>query len=160
MEVDRNGLEVLERDECLALLGTVPVGRLGLSLGALPVVLPVNFCLADDEIIVRTTAGSKLDAALHHAVVAFEADHIEGYGHTGWSVLVRGASRVLVRPSEIAHAETLPLRPWGTSGTTLDRFIAIGTDLVSGRRIRSWYRPHPNGAEAVEIDQVDPLVRS
>lgn len=157
MEVDRNGLEVLDRDECLALLATVPVGRLGLSMGALPVVFPVNFCLADDEIILRTTPGSKLDAALHHAVVAFEADHIEGYGHTGWSVLVRGASRVLVRPSEIAHAETLPLRPWGAPTAEQDRFIAIGTDLVSGRRIRSWYRPHPDGAEAISVD---PLVRS
>jgi nitroimidazol reductase NimA-like FMN-containing flavoprotein (pyridoxamine 5'-phosphate oxidase superfamily) len=131
-------------------LGSVPVGRLGLSLGALPTVLPVNFCLCDDQIVVRTTAGSKLDAALHHAVVAFEADQLESIGHTGWSVLVRGSSRVLVRPSEVAQAAALRLRPWGTSGTDADRFIAISTDLVSGRRIRSWYRPRAEGEPYVD----------
>ena len=34
--LDRNGLEVLGRDECLALVGTVGVGRIGLSMRALP----------------------------------------------------------------------------------------------------------------------------
>ena len=35
MEIDRNGLEVLDRGQCLALLGSAHVGRIGLSSGAL-----------------------------------------------------------------------------------------------------------------------------
>ncbi len=42
MHVDRNGLEVLEREECLRLLAGATIGRLGITIGTLPVVLPVN----------------------------------------------------------------------------------------------------------------------
>jgi hypothetical protein len=43
MEIDRNGLEVLSRHECLRLLGTATLGRIGVTSDALPTVLPVNF---------------------------------------------------------------------------------------------------------------------
>jgi uncharacterized protein len=43
MEVDRNGLEVLGRDACLRLLASATLGRVGVSSGALPSVVPVNF---------------------------------------------------------------------------------------------------------------------
>ena len=39
------GLEVLSREECLSLMATVSVGRLGVSIDALPAILPVNFVL-------------------------------------------------------------------------------------------------------------------
>lgn len=54
MEIDRNGFEVLDRDQCMALLATATLGRVGLSAGALPTVLPVNFLLQDDRILDRT----------------------------------------------------------------------------------------------------------
>jgi nitroimidazol reductase NimA-like FMN-containing flavoprotein (pyridoxamine 5'-phosphate oxidase superfamily) len=63
-------LETLDRDECLRLLATVPVGRIGLSIGALPAILPVNFAMVGSSIVIRTVVGSKLDAATRHAVVA------------------------------------------------------------------------------------------
>ena len=54
MEIDRNGLEVLERDECLQLVRDASLGRLGLTSGALPTVLPVNYWADDEGIYVRT----------------------------------------------------------------------------------------------------------
>jgi uncharacterized protein len=144
MEVDRNGLEVLSREECLYLLSTVPVARIGVSMDALPVVLPVNFVCTDDEIIVRTAEGSKLNAALAHSVVAFEADDFDPISHAGWSVLVRGTSRVLMLPGEIERARRLALQPWANERG--DRYMAITTDLVSGRRIRSGYFGDRHGA--------------
>src|SRR4030095_14183770 len=72
MEVDRNGLEVLDRDECLRLLARATLGRLGFTSGALPTVLPVSYHLDGDRILVRTRRGGRLDAALCDAVVAFE----------------------------------------------------------------------------------------
>ncbi|MCU0268823.1 MAG: pyridoxamine 5'-phosphate oxidase family protein [Acidimicrobiales bacterium] len=139
MEVDRNGLEVLSRGECLSLLDAVPIGRIGLSMHALPVVLPVNFRLHGDEVLVRTAEGSKLDAALERSVVAFEADDFDKMSHTGWSVLVRGTSRVISAPEEVERVRRIPLSPWANDST--DRFVAISTDLVTGRRVHSWYRP-------------------
>ena len=39
---DRNGLEILDRASCLQLLGSAHVGRIALTMGALPVVFPVH----------------------------------------------------------------------------------------------------------------------
>ena len=83
-------LEQLSRDECLRLMGSVPVGRIVYTRQALPAVELVNFTLDDGDIIIRTDAGGKLAAATRGAVVAFEADSLDVTGHAGWSVTVVG----------------------------------------------------------------------
>ncbi|HEX4905274.1 MAG TPA: pyridoxamine 5'-phosphate oxidase family protein, partial [Acidimicrobiales bacterium] len=67
MEIDRNGLEVLDRDECLRLLAQATLGRVGVTIGALPCVVPVNYRIVGDEVVIRTGAGTKLDAATKNA---------------------------------------------------------------------------------------------
>ena len=62
----------LSHAECMELLATVPIGRLGISIGALPLVLPVNFALHDGRVIFRTAPGTKLDGAVAGTVVAFD----------------------------------------------------------------------------------------
>ena len=64
MQLDRNGLEILDREECLRLLALTSLGRIGFTSGALPSVLPVTYHLDQDRILVHTTRGSRLDAAL------------------------------------------------------------------------------------------------
>ena len=76
MNVDRNGLEVLDRDESLRLLGTATLDA-SPSPATLPMVLPVNFRFDGAQVLFRTAAGTKLDAATDHAVVAFEVDEID-----------------------------------------------------------------------------------
>ena len=92
MEIDRNGLEVLDRAECLRLLSHQTLGRVAFTSGALPCVLPVHFHLQDDTILVRTRRGGRLDAALQDAVVAFEVDDLDRVTHAGWSVAVTGVA--------------------------------------------------------------------
>lgn len=128
----RNGLEVLSRDECLHLLRGAGIGRVGLSMDALPVVLPVSYVVVGDRVIFRTGQGSKLSAALRNAVVCFEVDEIDRARGTGWSVVVTGIARQLVG-AEAATAAALELDPW--SPDTGDHVIAITVDLVSGRRV-------------------------
>ena len=130
---DHNGLTVLSREESLRLLATAHIGRVGLSAAALPVVLPVNFAVDGDEIAIRTAPGTKLDAALRNAVVAFEVDDFDPIYHTGWSVMVTGMARQLTSPEELRRAQALPLRAWAPG--VHDSFIAIPAQLVSGRRI-------------------------
>lgn len=133
VEVDRNGLQVLDRDACLHLLATAPLGRVGVSSGALPMVLPVNFHVADERILIRSTAGSRLDAALRNAVVAFEADDFDPIYHSGWSVLVTGVARVVDDPDELQSLRSVPLARWAPAGD--DHLLAISTEMVSGRRL-------------------------
>jgi hypothetical protein len=70
----------------------------------------VNFALVGDAIVVRTAAGSKLDAALANAVVAFEVDSIDAVPRRagvspprGWRIhidLVSGRRLVQPPPSQ------------------------------------------------------------
>ena len=131
--LDRNGLQILDRDECLRLLGLVTLGRVGVTSSALPVVLPVNFLLEDDRILIRTTRGTKLSAALRNAVVAFEADEIDPIYHTGWSVLVTGTASVIVDPVELERLRSARLARWARAEG--DHIVSIRTEVVSGRRL-------------------------
>ncbi|MEY2454723.1 MAG: hypothetical protein QOD92_4297 [Acidimicrobiaceae bacterium] len=133
MEVDRNGLEVLDRTECLRLLALTTIGRIGFTSGALPTVLPMNFHLSGDRILVRTGRGSKLDAALQNAVVAFEADDFDPIYHSGWSVSVTGVAAVITDPTELDEAFELPIARWAPVGE--EAVLAISTEFVSGRRL-------------------------
>jgi nitroimidazol reductase NimA-like FMN-containing flavoprotein (pyridoxamine 5'-phosphate oxidase superfamily) len=133
MEVDRNGLEVLDRDECLRLLDGATLGRVGVNVAALPTVLPVNFRLADGRIVFRTGVGTKLAAATRNAVVAFEVDDIDPLEHTGWSVVVTGVARPVVDPDDIASLTEMGIARWAAG---LDgHVVEVSLDLVSGRRI-------------------------
>ncbi len=134
---DRNGVEIIDEVGCHRLLAQGSVGRLALSVRALPVVLPVNYLLVDEGILIRTGAGTKLDAACDGAVVAFEIDGVDIVSHTGWSVLVQGTARVLRSPVELAEASRAALAPW--ANPRADRYVVVSLDVLSGRRIRGWY---------------------
>ena len=132
--IARGQPEPLTRTECLTRLASVSVGRLGVTIRALPAILPVNHLLHDDAVVIRSVEGSKLDAATAGAVVAFEADDHAVDGSWGWSVLVQGLAEEVTRPDEVAVLERLPLAPWAVDPLEAHRFLRISTELVSGRR--------------------------
>ncbi len=133
MEIDRNGMEVLDRRESLRLLATATIGRISVTSGALPTVLPVNFRVIDARIVFRTAPGTKLDAATLNAVVAFEADRIDTDAHEGWSVVVVGVAQA-VRDDEVDGHELALIARWAPGPG--DRLVAISTEMVTGRRLR------------------------
>ncbi|MDQ1506823.1 MAG: hypothetical protein QOD57_4550 [Actinomycetota bacterium] len=140
MEVDRNGLEILDRGECLRLLGSVSLGRVGFTSGALPSVLPVTFHLDGEHISVFIRRGSKLFAALQNAVVAFEADDFDPICCSGWSVAVTGVASEANEANGASHGSAgleagsrEPAAHWAPVGE--EARLAISTEFVSGRRI-------------------------
>lgn len=133
VEVDRNGLLILGRAECLRLLGSAMLGRIGITFGALPVILPINFHLVDERILFRTGRGTKLDAATYNAVVAFEVDDMDPLSHTGWSVMVTGLASEVTDPVALAELEIARIPYWAP--VEGDRVVEISTEMISGRRI-------------------------
>ena len=131
------GMERLERDECLRLLGTRSLGRVAVTSGALPMIFPVNYALdpARDSVVLRTCVGSNLDQAVHDAVLAFEVDLVDECDHTGWSILVRGRASEIVDRQERRRAMMLPLPCWGGQDDASTRFIRIPLKHLTGRRI-------------------------
>jgi nitroimidazol reductase NimA-like FMN-containing flavoprotein (pyridoxamine 5'-phosphate oxidase superfamily) len=126
-------LSTISRDCCLALLGSVPYGRVVFTDRALPAVRPVNHIVDDGNIIIRSSLGSGITrAAGAGMVVAYEADAIDPDTHTGWSVVVTGLARIVVDPAHIARYERL-LEPW-VDGRQ-DWVVRIPPDLVTGYRL-------------------------
>ena len=147
--MDFNGttLEHLSREECLGLVGQVPLGRIVYTRQALPAVELVNFALADGDIVIRTDAGGKLAAATRGAVVAFEADSLDAAAHAGWSVTIVGQARAVTDREEIRRLEQTGLEPWAPGNR--DHFIRISPSIVSGRRIGA--QPLVGGSHASSI---------
>ena len=135
MDVNGPVLAQLSRDECLRLMGSVPVGRIVYTRQALPAVELVSFALDGGGIVIRTGAGSKLAAATRGAVVAFEADSVDVAGRAGWSVTVVGHATAVTDDEEIGRLEQLPLTPWAPGKR--DHFVRISSSIVNGRRIEA-----------------------
>jgi hypothetical protein len=126
-------LEQLSRDECMRLMGLVPVGRIVYTRQALPAVELVKFALVDGDIVIKTSAEGKLAAATRGAVVAFEADSVDLGGHAGWSVAIVGQARAVTDGEETRCLERVALTSWipGQRG----HFIRISPAIVNGRRV-------------------------
>jgi uncharacterized protein len=127
------GLELLDEDEARELLGIGGVGRVGITIGALPAIFPVNYRVIDGAIVFRTSPGSKMSAAAAGAVVAFEVDDYQLADRSGWSVLAVG-------PAEIVHdlGVTFDVLDAGleplADGNRLT-IVRIEPTFISGRRI-------------------------
>lgn len=133
MTRDRNGLDVLDRGECLTLVERGVLGRVALSMGALPTILPVNYRLVDEQVVFRTGVGSKLDAATRGAVIAFEVDAFDPMEHTGWSVVVTGIAHEASANDWADPILASAIPRWAPAGAS--RVLVLPTDLISGRRI-------------------------
>jgi uncharacterized protein len=127
-------VERLPVDACHEKLRKGTIGRLAVSLNALPVVVPVNFAVDGNWIVIRTTPWEKIAAVADKAVVAFEIDEFDTDQDKGWSVLVQGRARSITTPSRLARARSLPLRPITADGAD-DTFIAIEMEIVTGHHV-------------------------
>lgn len=124
----------LDRDEALALLGSVNLGRIVFTRDALPAIRPVNHALIDGQLVIRTHEGAALTNALDGAgtVVAYEADMIDQQTHLGWSVVVTGFARLVSDPEQLARYEAR-VAPW--LNRTMEHAVLIRLDLVNGFRM-------------------------
>jgi uncharacterized protein len=137
MAREPNGVafDILTESECRARLSLHSVGRIALSLHALPVILPVNYVLHGETIVFRTTPGTKFSAALSRSVIAFEIDEYEPNLDRGWSVVVQGIAETVTDEDQIVALRRLPLRNISVGGKS-DHFVRLTKPVISGRQVR------------------------
>jgi nitroimidazol reductase NimA-like FMN-containing flavoprotein (pyridoxamine 5'-phosphate oxidase superfamily) len=128
-----NGLEILSPEQCHELLRLNDVGRVAVTVAALPAIFPVNYAAINGDIVFRTGEGTKLRAAVEHAVVAFQIDHFDGAIGSGWSVMAVGLAEEITHPLELERAQQLGLRPFAVGDRS--HYIRIRPEFLSGRRI-------------------------
>jgi nitroimidazol reductase NimA-like FMN-containing flavoprotein (pyridoxamine 5'-phosphate oxidase superfamily) len=128
-------MHVIPTDECYRLLGTHEFGRIGVVADHYPLILPVNYRLDGTTVVIRTHAGTILQAA-EHANVTFEVDEVDRVSRSGWSVLVRASAEEVGaehRDELIARTQQSGVEPWapGDKG----HWIRLITHEITGRRI-------------------------
>jgi uncharacterized protein len=130
---DDEALGPLDEAACRAFLEAATLGRLALSVRALPVVLPVDFVVRGNDLILRIGAAEGFGAACDGTVVALQVDGADVGRETGWSVLVQGRARVLRPGDELLRAEGALSAVWAGPGTHL--YVSLGMELVTGHRL-------------------------
>jgi uncharacterized protein len=128
-----DGLELLTEEQCHRLLCANDFGRVGVSIAALPAIIPVNYRFIDGAVVFRSAPGLKLSAAMSGEVVAFEIDDHHGADRSGWSVLLVGRAEVSNDPALLDAVSSSYLEPFvdGERG----RVVRIEPTFVSGRRV-------------------------
>jgi uncharacterized protein len=131
--MDHAGLETLSFDTCLELLASVHLGRIGFQADGELVILPVNHVMDGQDVVFRTSRGSKLAAAGEQGLVAFEVDSYDPPSRSGWSVLVTGRATVVYEDPEIRQLDQLGLDQW-SADVAHPFWIRIRPTSMTGRR--------------------------
>jgi nitroimidazol reductase NimA-like FMN-containing flavoprotein (pyridoxamine 5'-phosphate oxidase superfamily) len=131
---DAEGLEVLVAEQCLKLLASSRLGRIAVTIGAVPAIFPVHYQLIEGQIVFRSGEGTNLHSAAANTVVAFEVDDVDPTWTTGWSVLVVGVARELHDDVAIALALDQAPNLWDPGAGA--HVISILPAFLSGRRFR------------------------
>ena len=133
MWIDTHGSTVLEVPECMRLLALAAkeggIVRIGVPTDQAPVIIPVNFAVHGNQVLLRIGAGF-LSRAAAGRLVAFEVDHVDDATATAWSVLVRGLASLTDSPTpEELAAAAHPFVP--RPGNMV---LVIRPDVTTGRR--------------------------
>jgi hypothetical protein len=132
-QADMRLISKLMPAECRRLIAPGGVGRIAFSTSSGPVVVPVNFAVLADTIVVRTAEGTVIDGHANE-LTALEVDHIDEALCQGWSVLVRGPAHRVASPAELRRLqEDAAVWPW--PGGEREVYVRIVAREITGRRI-------------------------
>ena len=157
----------LSQDECAELLRAGVAGRIAISSPTGPHIIPVNYSVVDDAIIVRTSPYSLLGTYGRDTTLAFEIDQFDYPNQRGWSVLARGRGEVVLDRDELeqigADVAAAPLgrrRPLARPPAALDRADRAAARVTAGTRCRTCRSgassdPSASGARGVETVPVN-----
>ncbi len=130
----------LSTTECEELLRAGMVGRVAACTPNGPHIIPVNYSVVDDAIVMRTTPYSLLGSQAGGTVLALEVDQFDYEYHRGWSVVARGRAKVVVDAAELEHVrETWNPVAWAAGGRTL--YLRLRWTELTGRRLGQGWDP-------------------
>ena len=130
----------LSPDQCEQLLRAGITGRVALSSPDGPHIVPVNFSVVGDAIILRTSPYSVLGTHGRDAVIAFEVDQFDHDRWRGWSVVARGRADVVTDPADVERIRsTWEPRPWAAGSRSL--YLRLRWTSLTGRQVGTDWDP-------------------
>ncbi len=130
----------LSREDCARLLSAGVAGRVAIGTPNGPHIVPVNYVVDAESILLRTTAYSLLGTYGHNAQLCFEVDQFDYELKRGWSVVVRGRASFVADQVELEEiAASWEPRPWAAGQRHL--VVRIPWTEVTGRQLGSGWDP-------------------
>jgi len=130
---DMTSLVSLPVHECERLLRAAVFGRVGLSTPDRMEVIPVNYSVMGDAVLVRTIPGSLLDRHADGAALLLEVDQVDHERWHGWSVVARGHGERIDEDQLTISERCSPGPPSWVSER--DIWIRLRWNEISGRKI-------------------------
>ena len=130
----------IPRDECLELLGAGLVGRVAMCTPVGPHVVPVNYAIVDDSVVIRTSPYSVLGSHARGSILALEVDHFDYERQRGWSVVARGRASAVTAAEELEHIRQVwEPRTWASGQRNLH--LRVRWSELTGRRLGPGWHP-------------------
>jgi nitroimidazol reductase NimA-like FMN-containing flavoprotein (pyridoxamine 5'-phosphate oxidase superfamily) len=130
----------LSTTECEELLRAGLVGRVAACTPHGPHIIPVNYSVVDDAVVLRTTPYSLLGSQARGTVLALEVDQFDYEYHRGWSVVARGRAEAVADAAELEHIrDTWNPTAWAAGGRTL--YLRLRWTELTGRRLGQGWDP-------------------
>jgi hypothetical protein len=115
----------LSEADCWALLASVSVGHLALSIQALPVILPVQYYLDGDQIALCLGQYRVPSQSVSNTVTAFSAEAIDPTSSQGWTVQIVGT---------VAASQPIGV-PTDCGQPTAGQVVHLAPATIAGQRL-------------------------
>ncbi len=124
-----DSIESLSERQCQALLASRKVGRVSLSIRALPAVVPVNYQYVGGDVIIGTRNDLVRQAVVRQNIIALGIDNAD-LTDAFCAVLVIGRAAEVTDPDKHAQFQTLGLA--AATGMSCPHYLRLRPDFISG----------------------------
>ena len=130
----------LSTDQCERLLRAGVAGRVAVSSPDGPHLVPVNYSVVGESIVIRTSPYSVLGTYGRGSRLAFEVDFFDHERWRGWSVVARGRADVVTDPADLERIRaTWEPHPWAAGSRPL--FLRLRWSELTGRQLGAGWDP-------------------
>jgi nitroimidazol reductase NimA-like FMN-containing flavoprotein (pyridoxamine 5'-phosphate oxidase superfamily) len=130
----------LSQEECRVLLSAGLVGRVAVCTPLGPHIVPVNYSVVDDSVVVRTTPYSILGSHARGSILALEVDQFDYERRHGWSVVARGRADLVTGADELEEVKAR-WQPHSWAAGSRNLFLRIRWSELTGRRLGAGWSP-------------------
>jgi nitroimidazol reductase NimA-like FMN-containing flavoprotein (pyridoxamine 5'-phosphate oxidase superfamily) len=121
----------LSEAECQNLLAGESLGRVSLTIGGLPVVMPVNYGYLGGSIILGMNDGPAQRSIADGNIIALGVDSGRSGGDF-WALLVIGRTTEITDPEQQPDLQRIGLTD--LTGTAAAHFLQLQPDIIAGYR--------------------------
>jgi uncharacterized protein len=130
----------LSPDECRELLSAGLVGRVALCTPVGPHIVPVNYTVVDDCIVLRTSPYSVLGSHARGTMLALELDQFDYERQRGWSVVASGRAEAVTSAEELSHIKSV-WEPHAWAAGQRNLYLRVRWTEPTGRRLGPGWDP-------------------